>query len=630
MSKETIILEQGQNKPKPETDSTRSPQAEAAHMEAMEFFNRHRDFFQHYARGEMTVKPAPPGLNTFAFNLENDEIYLNSRFYQEREFSDEETSFATCHEIEHMLEKKRLLAEPNGARVFERYLAGIKADKAWDLMDNCVADIRENRTVVFRTSQEFQETESRMYRENLFPEADFTSRPRHIQFVEALLNESRLPDRELKVDPEVRVKLDELKAIKSKKGVGLIDAMTHPDLSMADRFRLQDHFIWPIVEELRQKDIEDRKNQPKKGGGKGSGKGGEPKEGEKPNPNDVFADDYADASRRTPNAVPVEDLEKAFKEWKKSRGEDPLDRADKDYASKIGVKPEDLRRYREIVRSLDKIIDPETNERVIEELRNIFAKIIAKRSKSVPGPRYPVEEGEDLVDPAGLVSGVKGGDLEPKVWETIEMTQRLGKRFGEIEITLVCDRSGSMAQDGKLSEQRKAAVLVMEALKEFNDLLDEEQANLTRPLKVRSEIYSFQATDQDSRPLKAMSKELTEKERINTAGILSSAPGQYTTDYISLEAIDKSINDDTRLKIKEGNLKKIVIVFTDGISSDVNRVKTVTEKMRKEGIVAIGVGITKAGQPAVETYAPDARLAEKAEDLAKVLKDLLKEHLADI
>ena len=620
MSKETIILEQGQD-PKQETKT--------AHAEAMEFFSRHRDFFQHYARGEITVKPAPPDLNTFAFNLENNEIYLNSRFYKEREFSDEETSFATCHEIEHMLEKKRLLAEPNGARVFERYLARVKADKAYSLMDNCVADIRENRTVVSRTSSEFQETEARMYQENLFPESDFTSRPRHIQFVEAILNESRLPDRELQVDPEVKAKLDELKSIKNKKGTGLIEAMTHPDLSMADRLRLQNHFIWPIVEELRKKDVEDRKNQPKKDG-QGKGTGGEPKEGGTPDPNEIFSDDYAKADKRTPNAVPAKEIEKAFKEWKENHGEDPLDRADRDYARKIGVKPEDLRQYRDIVKSLETAIDPETNESVIEELRNMFAKIISRRSKPVLGPRYPVSEGEDLVDPAGLVSGVKGGDLEPKVWETTETIQRPGKMFGEVEITLVCDRSGSMEQEGKLQEQRKATVLIMEALKEFNDLLDEERPNLARPLEVRSEFYSFQATDQDSRPLKPMSKELTEKDRIDMAGILSSAPGQRTTDYVSIEAIDATVNDDTGRKIKEGDLKKIVIVFTDGISSDTGRVKTVIGKMRKEGVVVVGVGITKAGRPAVETYAPDARLAERAQDLAKVLKDLLKEHLADV
>ena len=79
-------------------------------------------------------------------------------------------------------------------------------------------------------------------------------------------------------------------------------------------------------------------------------------------------------------------------------------------------------------------------------------------------PKYPVEEGEELVDPAQLVADVKYGNLQPKVWEDTEIKEKKGDRFGEVEITLVCDRSSSMSGQ-KAEEQRKSAVLVMEVLK---------------------------------------------------------------------------------------------------------------------------------------------------------------------
>jgi len=240
-----------------------------------------------------------------------------------------------------------------------------------------------------------------------------------------------------------------------------------------------------------------------------------------------------------------------------------------------------------------------------------------------------MEEGEDLVDPAQLVADVKAGNLEPKAWETAETKERPGKKFGEVEITLVADRSSSMAQGAKLSEQRKAAVLLMEALKEFAERCDEERTNVDKPLEVRSEIYSFQQSAEDSTPLKKMSKELGEKERIEVAAVFSSAPGG-TTDFVPLETIDKGLDEEKRRKIAEGELKKIVIVFTDGESNDPGRVKLVLEKLRGKGVVAIGVGITQEGKAALTTYAPDARVAEKAENLAQILSDLLKEHLADI
>ena len=69
-----------------------------------------------------------------------------------------------------------------------------------------------------------------------------------------------------------------------------------------------------------------------------------------------------------------------------------------------------------------------------------------------------------------------------------------------------------------------------------------------------------------------MSKELGEKERIEVANILLSAPGG-TTDFIPLETINKNLDEETKKKITEGELKKIVIVFTDGESNDADRTK---------------------------------------------------------
>jgi len=355
-------------------------------------------------------------------------------------------------------------------------------------------------------------------------------------------------------------------------------------------------------------------------------------EGDEVDPNEAFADAYGEAQKKMPHAVSVKDIEKAFKAWKEGHGESPLDRADKEYAEKIGVDVADLRRYRDIVQSLDSVVNVETNESVIEELRNLINRIIARRLKPTHAPRYPVEEGDELVDPTELFTQVQKGNLEPRVWETTEIQERRGKKFGEVEITLVCDRSGSMVQPSpnKMIEQRKAAVLIMEALKEFADQAEEERINMDKPLEIRSEIYSFQATGQDAIPLKKMSKELGEKERIDVATTLSSAPGQRTTDFVSLEAINGLLDEESRRKIADGELKKIVIVFTDGESHGPDKVRTVLKSLRDAGVVAIGVGVTKEGRAALSTYAPDAKLAEKAEDLAIVLGDLLKEHLADL
>ena len=169
-------------------------------------------------------------------------------------------------------------------------------------------------------------------------------------------------------------------------------------------------------------------------------------------------------------------------------------------------------------------------------------------------PKYPVEEGEELVDPAQLVADVKYGNLQPKVWEDTEIKEKKGDRFGEVEITLVCDRSSSMSGQ-KAEEQRKSAVLVMEVLKEFAELCEAEKMNIDKPLEVKSEIYSFSSSSEDKTPLKKMSALLGEAERINVLKKLYDVPGS-TTDFNCLEAIDENLDENTTGKIKIGELKK--------------------------------------------------------------------------
>lgn len=127
-----------------------------------------------------------------------------------------------------------------------------------------------------------------------------------------------------------------------------------------------------------------------------------------------------------------------------------------------------------------------------------------------------------------------------------------------------------------------------------------------------------------------MSEDLSERDRIHVVSILSNCPGSSTTDFIPLESISQGLSDEMRRDIQNGELKKIVVVFTDGGSDDVARVGRALEKLRADGIVVVGVGVTQSGAPALTTYAPTARLAETAAQLPVVLADILQEHLADV
>lgn len=653
------------------------------HSEAVAFVERHRDYFEHYAGGRIKIAPAPKGLKTFAFDLEKNTIYINGMFYEKLGFPEPKTIFATCHEIEHFLEKIKILAEEGGEKAFENFLKKIKSSRAFSLMDNCVADIHINKTVVSRRPA-MGELEGNIYKEDLFPIADFTKQPRHIQFCQAILREARVSDEKCVVSPEVRLALDELAKIKSKTGTELLEVMTDPQTPMSVRLKLQDKYIWPRVEALMEKDMEDKKEEQKEqsekqseekdkeDSGEENGEAGEEQEGEpgeeedggenqgdeskegKPqkgkssnsqeagkekvesgegetDPDEIFADEYTEAEKKFSEAVPVEEIEKTLKEWKEEKQKNNPDKIDQDYADKIGVEKRDLQEYRKIAESLESLVNPETNVSILEELRNLFSRIISKRIKPRQSPRYPVEEGDELSDPAQLVSDVKSGNLNPKVWEDTEIKEKKGDKFGEIEITLICDRSSSMTDgDGqKAVEQRKSAVLIMEVLKDFAEMSDEEKMNVDKPLEIKSEIYSFASREEDKTPLKKMGKDLGEVERINVLKKLQSLPGS-TTDFNCLEAINSGLDEKTKQKIKESELKKIVFVFTDGGSDNVGRVQTALKNLRNAGVVVIGVGLTKAGEPARTTYAPNAQVVENVTNLPIILGELLKEHLKDI
>src|SRR3989344_3764276 len=91
---------------------------EEAHQEAVEFVEKNRDIFEQVARGRIQFAPAPPGLDTFAFDLETNTIYVNSKFYESLGLAETQTTFATLHEVIHFLQKKQILAESGGEKVF--------------------------------------------------------------------------------------------------------------------------------------------------------------------------------------------------------------------------------------------------------------------------------------------------------------------------------------------------------------------------------------------------------------------------------------------------------------------------------------------------------------------------------
>jgi hypothetical protein len=440
------------------------------------------------------------------------------------------------------------------------------------------------------------------------------------------------------VAPEVRAEISALEEIKAEDGTTLLDAMTHPDLPMSKRLELFDDYIWPIVQKLEEKDKEEYKEKNnKKGGNREDGGEGvnQEKSGERGDfkadtldSSEIFKDAYEKAEKKMPHAVPVEDIEKAFKKWQVENGKTDVEKAEEAMAKRIGVDVSKMREYQRDARALEKLVNPATGNFVVEELRNLFRRIISARMRPIVAPQYPVEEGEALVDPVEILTQARIGNFEAKAWETLEVKEKAGKKAGEVELSFIFDLSVSMRGE-KLVEQRRACILAMEALKGFSDELIEAETDLEKGLEIKTEMFSFNSSSSDRIPLKPLSNELSEKQRIDVASAISVASGS-TTDFIPLGVIDIGINEAVKEKMKEGELKKIVFVFTDGDSDDVDKVATVLKSLREKGVVVVGIGITEDGKSALTTYAPNAQVAKRASDLTIVVGEQLKEHLANL
>ena len=625
--------------------------ATAVAQEQTDFFEKNGAFFASYAGdSSLEIKQSPQGLGTFAIDLEKGVMYAEPNFWEQAGgFGESDKVFATLHEFEHFKEMMEMINKKGG-------LAKFKKRKRFSILDNCVDDIKMNRSVIGRASA-LDETRNRLYEKRLFPEDDLSKAPKHLQFSQALLREAMLPNRQTVVSSDIRTEVERIKNIKSG-GISLMDFITAPNTPMETRLKLQERFLEPVMEKFFKEDAAQKKKEKEEGegdSGNGEGEDGEEGEGEsekeekdkknnkpqkskkssknKPeNSEDYFKNEYEEWDKKNPPTLPMAEIEKALKEHEKAKKEEktPAELAEEVYAKAEGITAEELREYRKFLENLEEIKNPETDESVVEEIRTIFKKIIAERKKKTLRSKLPAEEGEILAFPAQAHIAVESGNFEPRVWETVDWKDKPKELFGEFDVTIVCDRSGSMERpSSKKIEQRKAAALVMEALKEFSDELGEEKPYLEFDLNVRSEIWTF-GDDKQVEMLKPLDKNLTEKQRVLVYKTLENTPGDSTKDFSALEKIRDGVPAGDWAKIQKRKLKKLVIVLTDGDSDNPSAVQGLLREFREKGMVVIGVGITAEGASAKTTYAPDGMVCEKVEDLAGVLGNLLSKHIKEL
>ena len=639
------------------------------------FFERNKDFFTLYA-GDTSIKAKPSRkLGTFAIDLENGDLYGDPSYYEKKGMTEAHAFNSFLHEFEHFRRLITLLRERGGLEKWRKHRDRVKAKPHLHVFDNVLEDISVDRAILSRAPNQ-QETQFDLYRSHLWPKTDFTELPKHLQFIYALFREQMMPKEPVKVSDEVRSEIERLRKMKNASGQNVIEVMSNPDLPQAKRLALQESFFEPVYERFFEQDVKEKKEQEEKkkaegGGGedgekdqspgqsqpgkpekpgegkpdKGEGKPepgqgtpqpGESKPGESGTPDDLFKELYNEYFEKSPDAALADQqIEDAVNKVTKAKGKPKSaeDLVAEAYAKEAGVSVEDLQAYQRFWETVEELRAPEADTTVVEEIRAVFRKILTERLEPVSRPKQPVEEGEYLVRPAEAVADVRAGRTEPRVWMTYETRERPKELFGAFDVTVVCDRSLSMNKyDGvsvKNAEQQKAVMLVLEALREFCDNLDEKRADLMNDLHVRSEVWGFGGPPEVG-CIKALSEELTDKQRVAVFKELNNTPGKSTRDDLALNGLADSVSEEDWERVRKGELRKVVIVLTDGDSSNKAGAKKAIKDLREKGVIVVAIGITNAAENALKLYAPDAHLAKTAAETGVAVGKVLETFIGSL
>jgi len=585
-----------------------------------------------------------PGEGAY-IDLENIRVNIDPALLFEYGMSDAEALFVIFHEAEHF---RDMLENPDAyERNFERIrqAAGPHPTfpKALHWLFNCVDDILVNKQVMRRWNGGTG-VKNALY-PKLFASADLSKHPstgaptpRHRQFMYALLRQAMLPGEAVMVDPEVAAAIENVKGsiggsldlvdfITDREAVAralitINDGRKKEGKENIDTVQFRYFQMWqqvvPIFEELYKQDLVDRKTQSKPEKGKSSGtkpEEGEPRAGE----GEPFGDDSFEGAIPDPidqeDAIPgAGEISRRIAAKKNQALEDAL-----------GVSKEDFDAYKRDFTSVETYID---------RLSRVLDRVIDRRKSMRRVLRKSVKEGV-MLDPrkaAVALAEMRAGHDDPQVMLDFEKQEIIRHLPSEFEFTLVCDGSGSMQGCEKEKLQRKLAILVVEALTEFQARLEKERRRGEDiRLNIKTEVRMFANDDYE---VKAMSDILAHPDRVRMHKILRKLPGGGNNEPATFEAIEKGqFHPNMERKLREGEMKKVILFLTDG-ETDAAAIKRCRERLEDRvgerkagegnGLVIAGIGFGD-GRSAVDTYKPNGYYAESLEQVPEIFEKFLEE-----
>jgi len=637
------------------TDIEKSPQQPDIHPEARVFVDTSAQFaLQVLGYGG---SPRVEFGDKWACDIrpDNSTIVIDQKSFGDETYKPAWRMRAFQHEVDAHYAKARL--QPESA---EWDLAWGKEHDGGSFFLNIMADIAGNREISSKDPSARADWDD-FYTSKLFPEKDYrfkidketgqqtaTRLPRHIQMMYAMIREKMVPDEICEIDPEVREVLDGLTMFNGD--FDLLNYATQPYktpteyLTRMEQMRLWRNAIWPKYLELYTADETDRQPDPQSGQPADGGQSNEQTSqgfgefyedyskdrhpGGTPNKSD---DDSAgeiqkamDAILATapspvggqPNKNQLPQSEQSIPSSKTAGQESKQDNSSHEqqstltaFALKEGVAPEELQNYLAMQR---RVLE------VIGQMHGVFEQFINERTGLKWRLSHQHAEGV-LLDPDNLARTViqmaTGQEDNARPYMDYERLEKNREMSGKLDLWLVVDCSGSM-EGTKSRVAAESAVAVLEGLDDFNQMVQETSKSLGYELDydARTAVVTFGDDAQITKPLGLT---LTTKERIQAVRGIQNPSSSSTCDYLALGKVLDFYNSEPST-----DRKKIVIVLTDGKSSDsseLSQVQLLLGQIPNLGVYAIGI----EDDSAETNYTPHGKTIQKVDELPDTLSAMV-------
>lgn len=562
----------------------------------------------------------------WATDPETGSFTIDPSFFTEKGYSADHCAFATLHELmAHVRDIKRDPVFSARQDAFATSSKNPQERQARQIFNNILTDIHGNKQIM-NMLPAMREVGADLYNNRLFPTerdsepVDYTKEPMHLQFLYKIIRQEMIPGSETPVRQEVDEAINQLRNFQDGQ-VDLVSFLTNPNakgsdgkkMSGNDRFEYWMTQIWPRYEKLIELDKQEAKDNQQDSDSPQNDTGEQD--------NNPFSDAYTDYfDNRHPDPLSPEEHEKIHKTIKKAnqdkrresvtpeqREHNRQREANRRYREQTGHSLREKEKYNSEVRRFRKQID---------QMREVFRSVLSEVAATRRGLSRRAHQDGDVLDPnrlAQTVADIKSG-VAPEAFQRYETIRGRAELSCKTDYFFVFDRSESMA--GKSAQSAAScAVIILEGLasmeRDIRKMEKEQNIDLS-DLSVRTALYTFGSSSVCHKPL---SSSLNDKQRLDTYAAITAADAGDTADYLALQEIAGLRRDHDR--------QRIVIVVTDGESSDRNAAYAAINQLRRDqNTVVYGVSIGSIA--AEQLYAPNAKFIDDPKDLPNILKSFIE------